>query len=192
MTVDAVILAAGYSSRADGFKMQFEIEQKAVLAYVIEAFIPVCNQIIVVGGYQYKKLIPIIKPYEEKVKLVVNKEFDQGMFSSIKTGVKEVLAEQFFITPGDYPMLTEDICKEILLAGKEYVIPSYENKGGHPILLPFSCKEELLLEETNSNLKEFLKKKPMEYIAVKSDAIIHDLDTRNDYKKLQEYMKEIR
>lgn len=185
MAVDAVILAAGYSSRADGFKMQFELGNKAVLQLVIEAFLSTCKHIVVVGGYQYERLLPLIEPYGKHVRLVLNKDFDKGMFSSVKVGIKEVVSEQFFLTPGDYPLITENICRNILAAKKEFVVPSFEHRGGHPILLPSSCIKELLLEDDESNLKSFLKKKPVRYINVKDDAVMYDIDTKEDYEQLK-------
>ena len=190
MTTDVVILAAGYSSRAEGFKMQFQINDKAVIQHVIEAFLPICVNIIVVGGFQYEKLLPLIEPYGDKVKLVINKDFEKGMFSSVQTGVKHVLSEQFFITPGDYPMITTKICCLILSSGKLYVVPSFHLKGGHPILMSSSCIGKLLCEKVEGNLKLFLKQLPVTYININDDGIMYDLDTRDDYMKLQSIMRE--
>lgn len=189
-SVDAVILAAGYSNRAEGFKMQFVLEEKAVLQHVIEAFLPVCNNIFVVGGYQYEKLLPLIAPYENQVKLVVNDSFDNGMFSSVKAGASIVKSDQFFLTPGDCPLITEEICRTLLEANKEFVIPSFQKKGGHPVLLPSSCIKDLLLEGNESNLKLFLKKQSIQYVEIQDDGIMYDLDTRKDYIFLKERMKE--
>lgn len=192
MAVDAVILAAGYSSRADGFKMQFELRNKAVLQLVIEAFLSHCKHIFVVGGYQYEKLLPLIEPYKNQVRLVINEDFDKGMFSSVKVGVKQVVSEQFFLTPGDYPLITEDICNKILAVKEDFVIPSFNHRGGHPILLPASCIEELLLEDEESNLKAFLKKKPVQYINVMDDAIMYDIDTKEDYEVIKNRIEQER
>ena len=188
--VDAVILAAGYSSRANGFKMEFEIEGKAVLSYVIEAFLPICENVFVVGGYQSDKLTPLIKPYGDKVKLIINENYEKGMFSSVKTGVKFVVSEQFFITPGDYPFITTSICNSLLKANKAFVIPSFNKRGGHPLLLSHSCIEELLSESDEGNLKDFLKRLPVEYVNLLDDGIMYDLDTPEDYYMLQKRMKE--
>lgn len=187
--VDAIILAAGYASRANGFKMQFKIGEKAVLQYVIEAFVPICKKIIVVGGYQSDKLLPLIKPYGNQIQLVINDSFEAGMFSSVKVGVKEVNSGRFFLTPGDCPLITKQVCQTLLESNKDFVIPSFHKKGGHPVLLPASCIQELLLEAEESNLKQFLKKQSLTYIEMQEDGIIYDLDTRQDYLWLKERMK---
>jgi len=186
---DAVILAAGYSSRAKGFKMQFQMNNKAVIQHVIEAFLPICENIFVVGGFQYEKLLPLLEPYGNKVKLVVNKDYEKGMFSSVQAGVKHVVSEQFFVTPGDYPLITTDICNLILSSKKEFVVPSFHMKGGHPILMNSSCIRELISENVDGNLKSFLKKRAVSYIDISDEGIMYDLDTQEDYMKLLKLMK---
>lgn len=190
--VDAVILAAGYSSRANGFKMEFEIEGKAVISYVIEAFLPICENVIVVGGYRYEKLLPLIKPYGNKVKLIINKNYENGMFSSVQTGIKQVVSEKFFITPGDYPFITTSICQSILNEQKPYAVPSFNKRGGHPILLSSNCIKELLTEGDEGNLKDFIKRLPVEYVNILDDGIMYDLDTPEDFNFIQKTMKEKR
>lgn len=189
MSLDAVILAAGYSSRAEGFKMEFQLEKKAVLQHVIESFYPICDQIIVVGGYQHEKLEPLIQPYKEKVKLVINKDFAQGMFSSVQTGVKEVSAERFFLTPGDYPLINTRLCQLLAETNADVIIPSFHMKGGHPVLLSNNCIKELLAENKTGNLKEFLKRFPISYVTVEEEGILMDIDTKADYHKIQQKMK---
>ena len=56
MSVDAVILAGGYSTRAHGFKMEFDIEGKTILQRCIEGFYDSCRKIIVVTGFKYEKI----------------------------------------------------------------------------------------------------------------------------------------
>lgn len=185
MKTDAVILAAGYSSRAEAFKMELLIGDKPVLRHVVDALIPSCSQIIVVGGYQIERIEEILRIYNNRVHLVLNEEFDKGMFSSVKRGVKEITGEQFFLTPGDYPLITTKVCEALLHYSNEIVIPSYQQRGGHPILLPSICKEEILQEEDTSNLKLYLMKKVKRYITVEDPSILLDLDTKEDYELIQ-------
>ncbi len=188
MSLDAVILAAGYSSRAEGFKMGFRLDQKALLQHVIESFYPICDQIIVVGGYQHEKLLPLIQPYQEKVRLVINKDFTKGMFSSVQTGVKEVTADRFFLTPGDYPLINTKLCQFLAQTKEDVIIPSFQRKGGHPVLLSKQCIEGLMAEKDTGNLKDFLKRFPISYVTVEEEGILMDLDTKEDYFKIQQKM----
>lgn len=184
MNTDAVILAGGYSSRANAFKMELSLEGKPILQHVIDAFFPVCNRIIVVGGYQVERLYPLVESYKDKVMVVTNKEFEKGMFTSVKRGITEVTASRFFLTPGDYPLITTDILRKLLENEGEIVKPVYQGRGGHPILLPFSCIKEILAEPEDSNLKLYLNKKQITQIETEDESILLDVDTQLDYEKV--------
>lgn len=192
MEVEAVILAGGYSSRAGAFKMELKLEGKAILKHVIEVFLPVCSRIIVVCGYQQERVEALTKEYGGKVELVYNKDYDKGMFSSVKAGIRQVRSARFFLTPGDYPLITSHICQRLLEQGEDFVKPSYRKKGGHPILLPFSCIDEILREDDASNLKNYLQQKRMHYIEVEEEGILMDVDTREDLRKAEVCLKQLK
>ncbi|MGB8455496.1 MAG: nucleotidyltransferase family protein [Anaerocolumna sp.] len=186
MNTDAVILAGGYSSRANAFKMELELNGKPILQHVIDAFSPVCIRIIVVGGYQMERLAPLVSKYEEKVTAVYNPDYSKGMFTSVKKGIAEVTGSQFFLTPGDFPLITTDICKRILEHRGQIVKPQFHNRGGHPILLPYDCINEILAEEDDSNLKLYLDKKQVLQIEIEDESIVLDVDTPADYEKVKQ------
>ncbi len=183
MNTDAVILAGGYSSRANAFKMELNLEGKPILRYVIDAFLPICNQIIVVGGFQIERLYPLVQNCGKKVRVVYNEDYPKGMFSSVKKGISEVTGSQFFLTPGDYPFITTDICKLLLEHSGQIVKPRYGMKGGHPILLPYDCMEEILAEKEDSNLKLYMDKKQVKQVEIEDESILLDIDTPFDYEK---------
>lgn len=183
MEIDGVILAAGYSSRANGFKMEFEIEGKAMLKRCIESLYDACVRIIVVSGYKHEKIEELVSEYS-KVDVVYNENFHKGMFSSVKKGISNVKSERFFLTPGDYPFINKEVCNKLIECQEEIVIPSFNKKGGHPILLSSSLIKEILLEDDESNLKAFLNKKHRAYVDIEDEGILIDVDMEEDYKKL--------
>lgn len=186
MKIDGVILAAGYSSRANSFKMELQIDGKAILQRCIESLHDECSQIIVVSGYKHEKINKLVEGYS-KVKVVYNEEFHKGMFSSVKKGIQNVTHEKFLLTPGDYPLISKDIVKCLIKEKSEIVIPSFNRKGGHPILLSSNLIKEILSEDDESNLKAFLSKKKCSYLNIEDMGILVDVDTIRDY----EYVKKI-
>lgn len=183
MEVEAVILAGGYSSRAGAFKMELLLNEKAILQHVIEVFLPICNRIIVVDGYQQERVVALTKKYGKQVEVVYNEAYPRGMFSSVKKGIRQVHSPRFFLTPGDYPLISSDICIRLLEHGGDFVKPSYQHRGGHPILLPHSCIDEILSEDDDSNLKSYLQRKRIHYVEVEEEGILIDVDTSEDLKK---------
>ncbi len=190
MEVDAVILAGGYSSRAGAFKMELLLNGKAILQHVIEVFLPICQRIIVVCGYQQERVIALTEKYGAQVEVVYNEDYPKGMFSSVKKGIKQVNSPRFFLTPGDCPFISLQICKSLLEHRGDIVKPSYQYRGGHPVLLPFSCIDEILREGDDSNLKSYFQKKIIQYVEVEEEGVLIDVDTREDLKHAIRFNKE--
>lgn len=198
MSVDAVILAGGYSTRADGFKMEFDIEGKTILQRCIEGFYDSCRKIIVVTGFKYEKIEKLVKDYE-KVVTVYNDNYPKGMFTSIKKGISQVESEKFFLTPGDYPLINKKIVDDMLTKSikeknknKEVIIPSFYGIGGHPILVDSSIVQDILIKSDDYNLREFLKNRKVAYEIIEDKSIIIDVDTAQDYNEaLSEFNKKL-
>ncbi|MCE5219884.1 MAG: nucleotidyltransferase family protein [Clostridium sp.] len=188
MNVDGVILAAGYSSRANTFKMELEIDKKAIIQRCIESLYDECNKIIVVSGYKHEKIEKLVQSYS-KVQIIYNEEFHKGMFSSIKKGIQNVTAGRFLLTPGDYPLISKVVVKKILKEENEIVIPSFNKKGGHPILLSSNFINEILREPEDSNLKIYLSKKQCSYLNINDEGILLDVDTIKDYNYIKSMIR---
>jgi molybdenum cofactor cytidylyltransferase len=182
MNIEAVILAAGFSSRAGTFKMALDFGGKTMLQRNIEAMSPFCSRIVVVGGYQVERIEALIESYPQ-VELIFNSEYEEGMFSSVKKGVAEIRASKFLFTPGDYPLITSDLCEILLEAEGEVVVPTFKGRKGHPIVLKKDLIPGILAESKTSNLKVFLQSRKIHLVEVEDNSILLDVDTIEDYKK---------
>jgi molybdenum cofactor cytidylyltransferase len=184
MRIEGLILAAGLSSRAPGFKMTLPLNGRTVLGNSIEAMLKYCDRIVVVGGYCYEKLIPICDQYEQ-VDLVVNENFGEGMFSSIKCGMRALNCNRFFMTPGDYPMISDCVYAKLLEKESDVVIPSFNGRAGHPILVNGHCISQCLNIESFETMRDFIMTLEKVYVNVEDEGVILDLDTLEDYKVLK-------
>lgn len=97
MKIEGIVLAAGLSKRAGTYKMELKFGEKTLIEKSIEGMYDVCSRIIVVAGYRIERVISILNKYE-KVEVVFNKDYEKGMFSSIKEGMKHVKEEKFFFS----------------------------------------------------------------------------------------------
>lgn len=188
MGFEAIILGAGYSSRAQGYKMTFDIEGKTLIERCIEGFLKVCERVIVVGGYRIEMIDEVLKDYD-KVKLVKNEDFQRGMFSSIQRGIKEIEEDSFFICPGDYPLISKDVFEKIMAARGQIIIPSFNGGRGHPILIHSSIKKEILEEHYSSNLREFIRNKEITLVEIDKQLKTWDIDTREDLQVTRQHFK---
>ena len=183
MKCDAVVLAAGYSSRTGTNKMTLTIDNKAILERVIETLLIVCDKIIVVGGHNYNSIKLITDKYRN-VKLIENTEYRLGMFSSVKCGVSEMTGD-FFLIPGDYPLVKQTTYQALLKGKGDFIVPEYNGRRGHPVLIKKKLIESINEEPIESNLKVFRDKCNTEFIQVNDEGILIDLDTMEDFEKIK-------
>lgn len=177
-----IILAAGYSSRANANKMLFPYEGVSLLIHSIEGMKPFVDDIFVVVGCHREEISEALQNCEN-VHIVFNEHFDLGMFSSIRAGAKCV-SEDFFILPGDCPLVNAKVYQSLLLGKKAIRVPSNAGRIGHPIFISISLKDELLNFPSDSNLKVFRDAHDYEIIETSDENILLDIDTPEDYQEL--------
>lgn len=181
MNSDVVILAAGRSERMKEWKIELDFYGKKLIELVIEKFQDICKNIIVVGGYNFEGLKEILKG--KNVKTVFNERYDENMFISVKKGVSFTESERILIIPADCPFFKKETVLNMLKENGNIVVPYYNGKGGHPILMSSKLKEELLKENDDSSLKEFINKKGFSIFNTDDPDILVDLDTYEDYER---------
>ncbi|MED3562130.1 nucleotidyltransferase family protein [Bacillus xiapuensis] len=195
--MEAVVLAAGYSSRAKAFKMTLPLGQMTVLEHTISKFEGLCSRVIVIGGFKAEHVqeemakICDKNAYSFQIKFVFNKNFSKGMFTSIQKGVSEIIAPCFFITPGDCPLVKKETVRQLAEHKGNVVIPSFNYKGGHPIKLSSEVKQKILDTNPESNLREVLGGFEKKYMNVDDPGVLMDVDTPEDYQKAIEYYDKV-
>ncbi|WP_260288600.1 nucleotidyltransferase family protein [Peribacillus aracenensis] len=193
--MEAIVLAAGYSSRANAFKMTLPMGQMSVLEQTISKFEGLCSRVIVVAGFQaeiiQEEIAKIINEnaYSFQIKFVYNENFNQGMFHSIQKGCNEVNAPTFFITPGDCPLVKKETVQLLAKHKGNVVIPSFDHKGGHPIKLSSEVKQKILETNPESNLRVVLGGYEQQYMNIDDVGVLMDVDTPEDYQKAIDYDK---
>ncbi|USK58010.1 nucleotidyltransferase family protein [Peribacillus asahii] len=193
--MEAIVLAAGYSSRANAFKMTLPMGQMSVLEQTISKFEGLCSRVIVVAGFQaeiiQEEIAKIISKnaYSFQIKFVYNENFNQGMFHSIQKGCNEINAPTFFITPGDCPLVKKETVQLLAKYKGSVVIPSFDHKGGHPIKLSSEVKQKILETNPESNLRVVLGGYEKQYMNVDDAGVLMDVDTPEDYQKAIDYNK---
>lgn len=180
--VQGIILAGGFSSRMGKNKMSLEIDHKPLLSYTIESMRPFVDKIYLVTGHYDKEIRTFIKE-DENVRIVYNKDYEKGMFSSVLCGLHFV-NDDFFILPGDLPFIHTGTYEALLKGTKPVRYPTYKGQEGHPLFIKGELKEKLLKEGMDSNLRAFRDKQDKEAIEVDDKFILRDIDTIEEYKQL--------
>jgi molybdenum cofactor cytidylyltransferase len=187
--ISAIILAAGYSKRMGALKPLLKLGDRTVLERVIGLFSGSgIKDVIVVVGHGASQTIPIA--HECGAQAVMNRQFDQGMFSSVQEGVRALSAESraFFMLPVDIPLVCPQTIKELLEAyyrgmGK-IVFPTFLGKRGHPPLVDTRYRNEILSHSGEGGLRAILRNHEDQSIEIEvaDEMILFDLDTPADYE----------
>ena len=189
--ISAILLAAGQSKRMTGEnKLTKEIKGSPLIKHSIKNILASSiNEMIVVLGYQ-KEIIEKLIDKHEKIKFVFNKDFESGMASSIKTGLKHLSknTDAFFICLGDMPMVNSDIYNQLIKSRnkKNIIVPTYKGQQGNPVLFDKSMKEKIMDITGDVGAKKILElnKDKILNFEINDQKISKDFNTQGDFSSL--------
>lgn len=179
-----IILAGGLSERANTNKLLLEINHKPLICHTVDSMRDFVDEIIVVTGRYHNELLSVLKD----VKIVENKNYEKGMFSSIIEGVKNVSSD-FFLLPGDIPFVKKEVFQKLLCGTGSIRIPSYKNELGHPVFFQKENIKGILSEDINSNLRNFISRHDFEKINVNDEMCLFDVDTLENYRNIVDMLE---
>jgi molybdenum cofactor cytidylyltransferase len=127
----------------------------------------------------------------KKVKVTFNPHYKGGMSTSIHKGlqVMDPGSEGILISLGDQPLLKTRTINVLLRAFHQrkggIIVPSFRGMKGHPVIFHRKYEKELLKLRGDTGGKPILLKYPkqIKIIPVKSEGVIKDIDTREEYRK---------
>ncbi len=188
-SIAGIVLAAGTSSRFHSNKLLYKVEGKPVIYRCISAIHAYCTQIVLVIQPSDVKIPMVVKEFS--VDVVPNPQWKKGMTTSIKAGVKHLSDEvdAYVIMPADYPYIqSKDLEQFFIKVNREtplLALPTYEDRGGHPLVISDQLQEELLnISEESQGLRGLLQRYQSQVmrIPVSTDGILHDIDYQNDLR----------
>lgn len=191
----AIILAAGLSSRMDGFKPLLSIGSKTLLGHCISLFHTTgVDDIVVVTGHQTESLQQELNRYP--CRSILNMNYNDGMFSSIQIGIRKLATETkaFFLLPVDIPLVKTDTIEKLIKAIEQdsssiVFYPQYLERRGHPPLISCNLANAILSYEGQGGLRPLLKKYQQQTrnVSVEDPYILLDADTQNDLNILKKH-----
>ena len=127
------------------------------------------------------------------VKFALNPDPDSAMGASIAAGVRELpeTAQATLIALVDHPAIPPTVVSTLLeswKSGARLVIPTWQGRGGHPVLVDLSFKAELLNLPESGGLRALFDahRNDVTRVPVASPFIARDMDTWDDYVALHE------
>jgi len=185
--LEAVVLAAGLSSRAGAFKPALDCGGAPMVVQVVRAFALTCRRIWVVTGHRGDEVADLVATEPGGV-VVPNPLWETGMFSSVRAGVARVTTARFFLTPGDLPEVTSGTVEALARVSGSLVVPVYQGRSGHPILLGKEWIRTILAAPPGGSLRTVLSGTPRTEVEV-GEEVLRDIDTCEDYEDYLRRMK---
>ena len=182
-SVEGVILAAGFSSRAGAFKPALPIGGKPMIRYCIDGMSAWCRRIFVVGGHEFGRLQALVSGIPG-VECIENPDYNKGMFASVKAGLSRVSADRCFVLPADIPLVPPSVYRALLSVEASAVVPTFHGRNGHPVCLSRALIPRILEQADGSSLKEALQSIGFSTIEVEAEEILLDIDSPEDYSSV--------
>ena len=189
--IAAIVLTAGLSERMGRFKPLLPLGRQRVVERVVRLFKDAgLEDLLVVVGQRAPEVRQAVAPLQ--VHCVENPGFRAGMFSSVQAGIRALppRCRAFFVHPVDIPLVRSTTVEHLVgafdNAPAAVVYPTFDGRRGHPPLIDAGLAPRILKWSGIGGLQGFLQgcEGDSVELAVADEAIMMDLDTPEDYRRM--------
>ena len=187
-----IILAAGSSSRFGSTKQLVHFKGKTLLQHTIEEATEAgAEPIVVVTGANANEISKEIK--NEKIEIVFNKDWEQGMALGIIIGLKKAISlnnkmEKAIIAVCDQPFISSSLFQQLYQKQNEsakYIVACcYADTIGTPALFTQKYFDVLMKLKGDEGAKKLMKTYSEDVAMVDFPKGYIDIDTKEDYENL--------
>ncbi len=192
-TLVGLITAAGESTRMGGFpKPLLTVDRQRFVERLIEQYHEAgVDDVVVVVGYEADEVRS--RADLSGATVVENEEYETGMLSSVRAGVREAQARDadgLLLSPVDYPFVPADVIGAVADAfavdrSADVIQPTTDGERGHPPLFAASTFEALLhdpaTEEEGARAVVYAADTDTRLVSVDDERIVVDVDTPAEF-----------
>jgi len=191
MGVVGVILAAGESRRMGRLKALLPFGDRTVIEQVIDSLLQVdLDGIAVVLGHRAPEIAEVVATLP--VRILYNEHYRQGMTSSVQVAMRDIapVPDAYLLALVDQPHLGHEPAQRVLAAFGQspqgLVIPTYQGKRGHPIILSRKYRQEVLDLGSDQGLNQVTRGHPEDTLEIPlaDDFILQDMDYPEEYEAM--------
>jgi len=189
----AVILAGGKSSRFGAPKVLQSFRDEPFLSRIINALSESeLNNIYLILGHKarkYRRQLPVT----DSLEIIRNRKYKRGQFSSIQAGIRALgkntpgvilcLIDQPHILPYTYHAVIMHACSY----PESIIVPTYEDRGGHPVYLPRCLYQDILKAKPSATLRNILMEhqNSIRRVEINDPGLTQDIDTKEDLYRIE-------
>lgn len=194
MRVGAIVLAAGESARMGQPKQLLPVQGTTMLERAIRSAESVASPVVVVLGHEADRIMSeVFSANTHSRTPVVNREWREGIASSIRCGVERLLeadpgTEGALIVLSDQPLVEagdlEQLVKRFSEGSRPIVASSFAGTVGPPAVFGRGIFDELLAIRGDHGAKRIISADPARVISIPLPQAAVDVDTPEQYRKV--------
>lgn len=193
ITINAIILASGFSRRFGENKLLVEFQGKTLVEHIMDKVLA-CNFNSISIVAKDREVLDLAD--KRGINTLLNQNSHLGQSESIKIGLKRSLSADglmFFVA--DQPLLDIETIKLLINEFKNnkenIIVPTFNGKKGNPVIFPVKFKDDLLKTEGDTGGRNVIKKhiSSVNFVELKDENALKDIDIREDYKKIKDLLE---
>lgn len=186
-SVCTIVLAAGASTRMKTQKMLLPFKGETIIETVIDNALNVTDNVVVVLGSHKEQVAE--KLAGRNILIAENENYLKGMLSSVICGFNTIpdKTKAALLFLGDQPHIpsaaAELVVSEWEKSGKGIVIPTFNGKRGHPVLIETRFRNEIENLDPEKGLRQLMEFRKNDILEVDCPypGILRDIDTPKEY-----------
>lgn len=182
-----IVLAAGLATRMGAFKQLLPLGDQTLIEWVVDQLCRRLERVVVVVGHRADEVAGVLAG--RPVQCVYNPDFQLGMSTSVQCGLRCAgPASAYLICLGDQPRLAgllDPLLTAAAQSPKGILIPTFQGKRGHPLLIRSLYVEEIMSIPPDQGLNTVTRAHRHDTLEVPVDecGALEDLDTPADYQR---------
>ncbi len=195
MRVDAVVLAAGLSSRMKQNKLLLPFKETTIIRHTVETILRsnIDNVIIIIGKDEDEIRFEL---ENLDVKFMYNERYKKGQSTSVVLGVQASYdSDGIMFFMGDQPMIKSSIIDDMIetfkVMDETILVPYCHDKRGNPVLFNKKWYKELL-KVTGDHGGRFIIENNLNHVKkyyLEDELFFKDVDTIEKYNDLLNAIK---
>lgn len=188
-----IILAGGSSSRLGKPKQLLEYQNKTLIKHAVKTALQISENVIVVTGFLHEEIIEELETLQ--VKIVQNIDWQEGIGSSIRAGIKYLQQlktvdqiDAAMILLSDQPLITVEhlvrMKSQFYLDKRSIAVTDYAKTQGVPAIFDKSLFPVLQDLPSDRGAQWLIKNHPNQLTIVPFEGAAIDVDTAEDYLRL--------